>query len=95
MTTAISEIISNGIVFDLKNWKTTMPDVNSLQETVENLFTMLSERQISYLLVGGVAMLTYIEGRNTQDIDFIMSKADLAAIPEIKIIEENKDFVRG
>jgi len=95
MTTAISEIISNGIVFDLKNWKTAMPDVNSLQETVENLFTMLSERQITYLLVGGVAMLTYIEGRNTQDIDFIMSKADLAAIPEIKIIEENKDFARG
>jgi len=94
MTTAISEIISNGIVFDLKNWKTTMPDVNPLQETVENLFTILSERKISYLLVGGVAMLTYIEGRNTQDIDFIMSKADLAAIPEITILEENKDFAR-
>ena len=95
MTAAVSEIISNGIVFDLKNWKTTMPDVNPLQETVENLFVMLTERNINYLLVGGVALLSYIEGRNTQDIDFIMSKADLAAIPEITITEENKDFARG
>ncbi|MDX2255534.1 MAG: hypothetical protein NW214_08475 [Pseudanabaenaceae cyanobacterium bins.39] len=39
-------------------------------------------------------MLTYIEGRNTQDIDFILSKTDLAIIPEITILEETKDFAR-
>lgn len=50
---------------------------------------------IDYLLVGGVALLSYIEGRNTQDIDFILAKSDLEALPEISITDENRDFMRG
>jgi hypothetical protein len=95
VTATVSEIIRNGIIFDLKNWEVSMPNANPLQETVESLFVMLLERNINYLLVGGVALLSYIEGRNTQDIDFIMSRADLEALPEIAIAEENKDFARG
>ncbi|NEQ40500.1 MAG: hypothetical protein F6K40_31420 [Okeania sp. SIO3I5] len=39
--------------------------------------------------------LSYIEGRNTQDIDLILSRQDLDNLSEIKITEENKDFIRG
>ncbi len=72
-----------------------MPDMERLPEAVEQLFTLLTERKINYLLVGGIALLSYMEGRNTQDIDFILSKAELEALPEIVVIEENRDFVRG
>jgi len=55
----------------------------------------MQERNIDYLLVGGVALLSYIEGRNTQDIDLIIAKTYLNYVPEIQIIEENKDFAFG
>ena len=40
-----------------------------------DLFRVLHERRIPYLLVGGVAMLTYVRGRNTKDVDLLMSVA--------------------
>ncbi len=79
----------------MKNWNNEQPNINQLPDTVERLFTMLSSRSIDYILVGGVAMLSYIEGRNTQDIDFILAKSALEALPEITITDENRDFLRG
>jgi ABC-type amino acid transport substrate-binding protein len=95
MKAAISEIIKNGILFDMKNWQGGSPNVNQLPVIIEQLFNILQARRIDYLLVGGIALLGYIEGRNTQTIDFILAKTDLEAIPEITIAEENKDFIRG
>jgi len=62
---------------------------------VIELFTVLGERQVPYLLVGGIAMLRYVEGRNTEDIDLLMSLTSLRHMPEIVIEEENEYFVRG
>lgn len=56
---------------------------------------MLEERQIDYLLVGGIALLQYIEGRNTQVIDLIMAVASLRKLPELQIIDQNEYFARG
>lgn len=95
MTAAIGDIICNGILFDVKNWATAMPTSEVFFRTVEALFNTLTEREISYLLVGGVALLSYVEGRNTQDIDLILSRSDLDVLPEILMREENKDFIRG
>ena len=92
---AIGEIVKNGVLFDMKNWDNNLSNFNNLPEIVERLFTTLSERKIQYLLVGGVALLSYIEGRNTQDIDLILSIEDLAEFPEITITDENQDFARG
>lgn len=94
-TLAIGEIIQNGVLFDMKNWGNDLSNANNLPEIVDRLFTTLAERNIKYLLVGGVALLSYIEGRNTQDIDLILSIDDLAEFPEITITDENKDFARG
>ncbi|MFP5270487.1 hypothetical protein [Coleofasciculus sp.] len=95
MAAAIGEIIRNGILFDVKNWSSLMSDGYDFFQTVEQLFDRLNEREIPYVLVGGVALLSYVEGRNTQDIDLILDRADLDSLPEIGIQNENKDFIRG
>ena len=48
-----------------------------------------------YLLVGGIALLKYIEGRNTEDIDLIMAVSSLDKLPEIRIVDQNEYFARG
>ena len=95
MVVAIGEIVTNGIIFDLKNWQNNLINTNNLLDDVDDLFDSLKQRKINYLLVEVVALLSYIEGRNTQDIDFIISRKDLHNLSEIKITEENKDFIRG
>jgi hypothetical protein len=59
------------------------------------LFRLLLERQVDYLLVGGMAMLTYVKGRNTEDVNLLLSVAALAKIPELKIEDQNDFFARG
>jgi hypothetical protein len=62
---------------------------------VGELFRLLDDRAIGYVLVGGIAMLQYVEGRNTRDIDLIMSPADLARMPEFELLSQDADFARG
>ncbi|NEO43667.1 MAG: hypothetical protein F6K55_05835 [Moorea sp. SIO4A3] len=95
MAAAIGEIIRNGILFDVKNWDSLMSERSDFFQTVEVLFDTLAEREIRYVLVGGVALLSYVEGRNTQDIDLILSRPDLDILPEIDIQNETKNFIRG
>ncbi|HEX5839179.1 MAG TPA: hypothetical protein VFY26_15185 [Anaerolineales bacterium] len=62
---------------------------------VEQLFKLLETRNVEYVLVGGIAMLTYVEGRNTQDIDLIMTLPSLSRLPEIRIESQDMYFSRG
>ena len=68
---------------------------DTLLQSVRRLFTLLNERQIEYLLVGGIALLQYIEGRNTEDIDLIMAVSSLKKLSEIKIVDQDINFARG
>jgi hypothetical protein len=95
MTLAIGEIVRNGVVFDIKNWDGSVADGDSLPQVVDRLFDLMDERQISYLLVGGVALLSYVDGRNTQDIDFILARQSLSQLPELVVAEEDKNFARA
>ena len=95
MISSIGEIIKNGVIFDMKNWHNNLSNTEQMPDTVERLFSILSQRNIDYLLVGGIALLSYIEGRNTQDIDFILTKSDLKKLPELRIDNENRDFIRA
>jgi hypothetical protein len=54
------------LIFDPKNGERlrTM-DFSELLKSVPKLFDLLDERGIEYALVGGIAMLVYIDGRNT------------------------------
>jgi hypothetical protein len=64
------------------------------QDAME-LFRLLHERRVNYLLVGGMALLTYVQGRNTKDVDLLMSVAALEQLPELTIEERNDFFARG
>ena len=70
-------------------------NADSLLNQVEQLFNLLESRKVDYVLVGGIALLTYVEGRNTQDIDLIMALPSLPKLPEIKIESEDMYFARG
>lgn len=70
-------------------------NADSLLTQIEQLFNLLDTRKIDYVLVGGIAFLTYVEGRNTQDIDLIMTLPSLEKLPEIKIESQDMYFARG
>src|SRR4029077_20487221 len=53
------------------------------------------ERRIDYLLVGGIAMLQDVEGRNTGDNDLIMAVSSLEKLPEVRVASRDDDFARG
>ena len=93
----IGEVIRNAVVFDFKNWAgdSTLANSDTLVQAVQRLFALLDERGVDYVLVGGVALLTYVEGRNTQDIDLIMTLSSLERLPEIKVQSQERDFARG
>jgi hypothetical protein len=59
------------------------------------LFHVLHESHLDYLLVGGIALLTYVQGRNTKDVDLLISAADAKKIPEFRLAEENEFFATG
>jgi hypothetical protein len=91
----IGEVVRNAIVFKPANHQG--PSVNSdlLIETVFRFFALLRERQIEHVLVGGVALLQYVEGRNTEDIDLIMAVSSLKQMPELVVETRDEDFARG
>lgn len=72
-----------------------MADPADLATRVKQFFRLLDERHIDYLLVGGVAMLKYVDGRNTEDLDLIVSVDSLANLPELVISDQNLNFARG
>ncbi len=72
------------------------PDIeDQLQRDLVRLFSMLHDRSVPYVLVGGVAMLTYVEGRNTKDVDLVLSVSSLEQLPEIVISDRTRNFARG
>ena len=67
----------------------------SIPSQVEDFFHLLQLRKIRCVLVNGIALLTYVEGRNTQDIDLIMALPSLSKLTEIKIESQDMYFARG
>lgn len=91
----IGNVIRNAVVFNIKNWRGEAMNTDSLLASVEQLFTLLEARKIDYVLVGGIALLHYVEGRNTEDLDLIMALSSLEKLPEITISSQDMYFVRG
>jgi hypothetical protein len=91
----IGSVLQNAVTFNFKNPTEVIMNADSLLTQVEQLFNLLDSRKVDYVLVGGIALLTYVEGRNTQDIDLIMALPSLEKIPEIKIESQDMYFARG
>jgi len=94
-STQIGDVIRNAVVFNIKNWLGGMMNSDSLIQSVQDFFTLLEQRKIDYVLVGGIAILHYIEGRNTQDLDVLMAVSSLEKLPELKVSSRDMDFVRA
>jgi len=91
----IPEILAEARMGDLRALAEEPFDYASLPAAVDALFDLLEQRGIPYLLVGGMAVLYYVGGRNTRDIDLLVPSRWLAELPEIAITERNIDFARG
>ncbi|NOH02161.1 MAG: hypothetical protein HND47_09495 [Chloroflexi bacterium] len=91
----IGDVIRNAVVFNIRNWLGGMMNSDSLIQSVQDFFTLLEQRQIDYVLVGGIAILHYIEGRNTQDLDVLMAVSALGKLPELKVASQDMYFVRA
>lgn len=98
----ISTILRNASVFDIKNWRevslSNQPSNQNLpdSESVRRLFEVIKLQKIGdYLLVGGIAMLNYIEGRNTEDIDLVFDEGQISRVNGLEVISKDQDFCRA
>ena len=91
----IGRIIQHAVVFDAQNRLGQTMSTDALLDVVTRLFSVLEERRIDYVLVGGIALLQYVVGRNTEDIDLIMAFPSLKKLPELDVRSQENDFVRG
>lgn len=91
----IGQVIRNAVAFNIKNWLSGRMASDSLIQSVEDLFDLLEERTINYVLAGGIALLHYIEGRNTQDLDLLMALSSLKKLPELKVSSQDMYFARA
>lgn len=98
----ISTILRNASVFDIKNWRevslSNQPSNQNLpdSESVRRLFEIIKLQKIGdYLLVGGIAMLNYIEGRNTEDIDLVFDEGQISRVDGLEVISKDQDFCRA
>lgn len=94
-TDQIGRVIRNAVAFNVKNWLGGEMNSDSLIQSVQDFFAVLEQRKIDYVLVGGIAILHYVEGRNTQDLDLLMAVSSLDKLPELKILSQDMYFVRA
>lgn len=74
---SIDRIVEAGRTFNLGR---EMP-VENIRSSLRDLFTDLEMNGVDYVLVGGVALLAFVEGRNTQDVDLIVDPTQAQHMP--------------
>lgn len=90
----IGEIISKGVAFNPKNWNMEFKiNPAALPLAVQNFLNLMRDLKVDFVLVGGVAIQAYIETRNTQDIDFIVKRADAGRLFDyLEILNSDDTF---
>lgn len=68
---------------------------NDLDATVNRLLSQLEASGTPYMLVGGLALLRYVAGRNTEDIDLVMALGDARRVPDLKLLRHDRDFAQA
>jgi len=72
--TRVAQVLLEAWEADPKRWLNAAsalregpgPSTMPVPQDALDLFRLLTERRVNYLLVGGMAMLTYVKGRNTK-----------------------------
>ena len=92
----IGSVIGQAIVFNPRSsGRLKDMDFDALLASSPQLFDLLDNRGVEYVLVGGIAMRVHVAGRNTQDIDLILPVEALDMLPEIRVFDRNEAFARG
>lgn len=94
-STQIGTVIRNAVSFNAKNWRGGVMHSDSLVQSVRYFFDVLEQRKIDYVLVGGIAILHYVEGRNTQDLDLLIAASALERLPELNVAGRDANFARA
>jgi hypothetical protein len=87
----LAAIVRDGVVFQGGG------SVNEelLLAMTRRFIASLQHEKIPHVLVGGMALLQHVEGRNTRDIDLIMALEDLPRLPGFVLRERNEWFGWG
>lgn len=64
-------------------------------QILADLFAQLRAAGVDHVLVGGIAMLRYVDGRNTDDIDLIVGETGLARVAGLVIADRNAAAARA
>ncbi len=90
----IAMIISDANEFNTQNWINEMKiNPQNLPNGVANFLNLLNDLKIDFVIVGGIALLGYVELRNTKDFDIIIDRQDYLKLkPFLQILEEQRDF---
>jgi hypothetical protein len=73
------------------------PNLNEelLIKETRQLIAALEKEKIPHVLVGGLAVLQFVEGRNTRDIALIIAVEDYPRLPGFVLREKNEWFGTG
>jgi hypothetical protein len=91
----IGKVVQHARLFNIQHWQGEARTMDDLLRAVDALFILLHQRKMKYVLVGGIALLQYVQGRNTEDIDLIFNVTALQKLPEITITSQDEYFARG
>jgi hypothetical protein len=92
----IADVVHKGVAFRWKNknFYDLMND-SQLPQDVNAFLDTLQSAGVDYMIVGGIALLQYIEARNTEVIDVILSLTDSDKIQGLVLEEVNEFSARG
>ena len=87
----LAAILRDALIFE------NDPSMNEelLLRQSKRLLDSLDAGGIPHVLVGGLALLQYVDGRNTRDIDLILATQDLSRLPGFVLREKNEWFATG
>jgi hypothetical protein len=94
-TRSIGEILRDAAAGRLETLLREDREPYDLIGAADRLFDLLASREIPFVLVGGIAMLQYVDGRNTRDVDLIVGPEFLGRLPEVVVVSEDHDFARA
>ena len=91
----IATVLLDARAGDLRRLAEEPTPYDAMFGSVSRLFDLLQTHHVDFVLVGGLAVLSYVGGRNTRDIDLIMAAGDLERLPEFHVESRDKDFARA
>ena len=62
---------------------------------MNDFLLVMQQRRVPFVVVGGIALLQHVPGRNTEDLDIILAAPRLSQIPELEVAERNDMFAKA